>query len=276
MAVMMQNDGFIFANEVDKFRCERLKFNAEKQGATIIHTINEDGTNTEKLKKEIAKNYLSENTKLNEKSNTEITNKEERNCIEIKDKTTDEDNSFSENNFKFDKVLVDVPCSGEGRFLVSDRKTYEHWSLNLQKSLIETQKGLLETAIKLCKENGTIVYSTCALGMNENEKIIDWAIKNFNIEVEKINLSFENVTQNDDSTNSEKIEKKDNIELSKSNLIEKNISNKNIANIINSKSQEGDIINGNCKGLDETISNTIKILPSNIFEGFFVAKLRRK
>ena len=43
MAVMMKNDGYILANELDKIRCERLQYNIEKQGANIVEVINNRG-----------------------------------------------------------------------------------------------------------------------------------------------------------------------------------------------------------------------------------------
>lgn len=257
---MMNNEGIIFANELDKFRCERLKYNVEKQGATIIHTINEDGTNIKKISSAILKNCFSKD----DKNNTKMNNQED--CNKTNYNNTQKDD-ISKTNLQFDKILVDVPCSGEGKFLISDRKTYEHWSLSMQKNLIETQKGLLETAIKLCKPNGTIVYSTCALSRAENEKIIDWAIKNFDIEVEKIELSLENTNKKVDSDD---YQKENNIKYSKN---EDKILKENKE--LNLKSQESFIIKGNSKGIDESINNTIKILPSKIFEGFYVARLRK-
>ena len=41
---------------------------------------------------------------------------------------------------QFDKVLLDTPCSGEGRFEINDRKSYQNWSTNLVKNLVKTQK----------------------------------------------------------------------------------------------------------------------------------------
>ena len=43
IAAMMQNSGYILANELDALRCERLKFNVEKQGAKIIEINNGRG-----------------------------------------------------------------------------------------------------------------------------------------------------------------------------------------------------------------------------------------
>ena len=40
MAALMENDGEILANELDKIRCERLKYNVEMQEAKIVEVIN--------------------------------------------------------------------------------------------------------------------------------------------------------------------------------------------------------------------------------------------
>ena len=93
---------------------------------------------------------------------------------------------------QFDKVLLDTPCSGEGRFEINDRKSYQNWSTNLVKNLVKTQKELMESAIKCCKKGGTIVYSTCTLNRFENEEIIDYALKNFNLRIDKINIDLHN------------------------------------------------------------------------------------
>ncbi len=43
MASLMENEGYIFANEINKIRCERLKYNVEMQGAKIVTVSNCDG-----------------------------------------------------------------------------------------------------------------------------------------------------------------------------------------------------------------------------------------
>ena len=43
MVALMKNEGYILANELDKLRCERLKYNVNMQGAKIVETINENG-----------------------------------------------------------------------------------------------------------------------------------------------------------------------------------------------------------------------------------------
>lgn len=77
----------------------------------------------------------------------------------------------------FDKTLVDVPCSMEGRIRLDDPETYQDWSMRKIKELEMKQKYLLRSAVSATKPGGTIVYSTCTLAPEENEAIIDWLLK---------------------------------------------------------------------------------------------------
>ncbi len=83
---------------------------------------------------------------------------------------------------KFDKVLVDVPCSGEGR-------NFQEKPIWLSKKLFSKQLKLLEHAIELCKEGGTIVYSTCTLSPIENELVVSKILSRVeNMKLEKIKI----------------------------------------------------------------------------------------
>lgn len=86
---------------------------------------------------------------------------------------------------KFDKILVDAPCSSMGT--VHKAKEVLSWwnerEVNFYKSI---QKKLLVSAIKALKEGGEIVYSTCTLTVEENEELIDEILKNYPVEVMKI------------------------------------------------------------------------------------------
>src|SRR5579864_5496666 len=90
----------------------------------------------------------------------------------------------------FDRALVDVPCSMEGRFYTEDPKTYRDWSTIKIKFLEEQQKYILRSAISATKPGGIIVYSTCTLAPEENEGVIDWILKKEKdaIEIEEIFL----------------------------------------------------------------------------------------
>lgn len=88
----------------------------------------------------------------------------------------------------FDRVLLDAPCSMEGKFDVADPKTYTHWSLKKVKNLSKLQRWMLRSAVSATKIGGTIVYSTCTLSPEENEQVIDWIL-----EKEKGNIILEKV-----------------------------------------------------------------------------------
>jgi len=89
--------------------------------------------------------------------------------------------------FKFDKILLDVPCSGEGT-LRSSPKTFIMWNLKVVEKLGREQKKLFANAVNCLKVGGELVYSTCTHAPEENEAVVDFALKNFPLEVETIDL----------------------------------------------------------------------------------------
>jgi NOL1/NOP2/sun family putative RNA methylase len=95
--------------------------------------------------------------------------------------------AFKNTGLKFDKILLDAPCSGTGAIMKSPQ-TLKTWSLNTSKGLGNVQKQMMLSAIECLKENGTLVYSTCSLEPEENEENVDWLIKKFGFKVEEIKL----------------------------------------------------------------------------------------
>jgi 16S rRNA C967 or C1407 C5-methylase (RsmB/RsmF family) len=69
----------------------------------------------------------------------------------------------------FDRILLDAPCSAEGRILVSNEKTYGFWSEKNIQNKATFQHEILSLAIDHLKMGGEIVYSTCTLAPEENE-----------------------------------------------------------------------------------------------------------
>lgn len=93
----------------------------------------------------------------------------------------------------FDKVLVDAPCSSEGRFNLSNYKTYKYWSINKRKEMSKTQKGLLISGYRMLKPGGLLAYSTCTFGLEENEMVLDWFLKKYpEAKLKNINLPINN------------------------------------------------------------------------------------
>jgi 16S rRNA (cytosine1407-C5)-methyltransferase len=93
----------------------------------------------------------------------------------------------------FDKTLVDVPCSMEGRFLGSDAKTYKDWSPKKVKILSNLQRWLLRSAISATKTGGIIVYSTCTLSPEENEGVIDWILQKEAGNIQMLPIDIDNL-----------------------------------------------------------------------------------
>lgn len=71
----------------------------------------------------------------------------------------------------YDRILLDAPCSSE-RHLLQNEKYLEQWSEARIKNLAQRQWALLSAAFLLLKENGFLVYSTCALSDFENDGVI--------------------------------------------------------------------------------------------------------
>ena len=77
----------------------------------------------------------------------------------------------------FDRILLDAPCSAEGRILLSNEKSYGFWSLENIEAKAELQYTLLSQSVKSLKSGGTLVYSTCTLAPEENESVISRVLK---------------------------------------------------------------------------------------------------
>jgi len=71
----------------------------------------------------------------------------------------------------FDRILLDAPCSGLG---VIQRNPEAKWRLGVDdiNRLSETQKKMLNNAIKALKPGGRFLYSTCSTSREENEDVL--------------------------------------------------------------------------------------------------------
>ncbi len=118
---------------------------------------------------------------------------------------------------KFDKILLDAPCSGSGTQNVFDGKFTEELIVRSSK----TQEQLLRKALKILKSNGEIIYSTCSILKQENENILNKVIKDSKYEIVSIEFPKE-------------------IEI-----------------------------------LPTKIKGTICVCPTEYFEGFFIAKIKK-
>ena len=90
----------------------------------------------------------------------------------------------------FDRVLVDAPCSTEGRFRTHDPETTAYWSPRKIKEMRSKQTKLLWAGIQALKPGGTLVYSTCTFAPEENEGVVAKALKTFGDAVEVVDAGL--------------------------------------------------------------------------------------
>jgi NOL1/NOP2/sun family putative RNA methylase len=143
-AAMMNNGGFILANEISMGRIGILNSNLERCG--VMNTI--------------------------------VTRKEGVALCE---------RLLKKSSLKFDKILVDAPCSGEGTLRKSP-KTFQMWNVNMIRKIAKVQRQLAAAAVKLLKVDGVMIYSTCTLAPEEDEAIVNFLLRNFDVEVEALRL----------------------------------------------------------------------------------------
>ena len=77
----------------------------------------------------------------------------------------------------FDRILLDVPCSSDGRINLEDEKTYCWYSGEKSNSKSLLQYEMLEQARKMLVDGGKIVYSTCSISRRENEDVVQKFLK---------------------------------------------------------------------------------------------------
>lgn len=77
---------------------------------------------------------------------------------------------------KFDRILIDAPCSGE-RHLLADESAVKEWKASKSEKLAQRQYALLTAALIALKPGGRIVYSTCSISPLENDQVIARLLK---------------------------------------------------------------------------------------------------
>ena len=78
--------------------------------------------------------------------------------------------------FLFDKILCDVPCTGDGATRKLPMK-WAKWHTSDGISLHPLQLAILMKSIHILKRGGLIVYSTCSLNPIENEAVLSGLLK---------------------------------------------------------------------------------------------------
>lgn len=89
----------------------------------------------------------------------------------------------------FDKVLLDAPCSSEGRFQSDKPSTYGYWREDTNRKMAKDQRRLFKSAFLSLKPGGNLVYSTCTFAPEENEMVLDWALSSYGEALEVLDIA---------------------------------------------------------------------------------------
>jgi len=132
-------EGFVVANDSDNARCYMLVHNAKRLQSPCYIITNQDAANMPNLK------------------------------VPSNDKT-------GMVNVKFDRILCDVPCTGDGT-LRKNADIWPKWNAGNGNNLHGLQYRIVKRGLELLQVGGRIVYSTCSLNPVENEAVLHRILK---------------------------------------------------------------------------------------------------
>ena len=88
---------------------------------------------------------------------------------------------FRKAKMKFDLILCDVPCSGEGMFR-KDPNSIGEWSLQNVEKCWRLQREIVADAWECLNPGGILIYSTCTYNIKENEENMRWILDTYDAE----------------------------------------------------------------------------------------------
>ena len=94
---------------------------------------------------------------------------------------------------KFDRILLDVPCSGN---YASDSNWFSRRTIHDVERNAQLQRQILSESAKILKADGEIIYSTCSLEPEENELNVDWAMRTLSLRAERVSCHGEKALAN--------------------------------------------------------------------------------
>jgi 16S rRNA C967 or C1407 C5-methylase (RsmB/RsmF family) len=101
---------------------------------------------------------------------------------------------YRKSKMKFDLIVCDVPCSGEGMFR-KDPATIGEWSPQQVEKCRQLQREIVSDAWACLSDGGLLIYSTCTFNTKENEENIRWICSEFDAEVVPVSTKPEwNIT----------------------------------------------------------------------------------
>lgn len=101
---------------------------------------------------------------------------------------------YRKSGLKFDIILADVPCSGEGMFR-KDKVAVEEWSVQNVENCSRLQRSIVEDVWPCLVEGGYLIYSTCTFNAHEDEENVNWIANNLGADFIEIETNEEwNIT----------------------------------------------------------------------------------
>lgn len=88
---------------------------------------------------------------------------------------------FRKAKARFDLILCDVPCSGEGMFR-KDPNSISEWSLQNVEKCWRLQREIVADAWECLNPDGIMIYSTCTFNIKENEENVRWIMETYDAE----------------------------------------------------------------------------------------------
>lgn len=85
--------------------------------------------------------------------------------------------------FKFDKVLLDAPCTGSGTILIAEGEPERRMTADWVAKTANTQKAMLKKALTLLSAGHEMVYSTCSILREENEQVLQAVLPGMHAEI---------------------------------------------------------------------------------------------
>lgn len=104
--------------------------------------------------------------------------------------TNNDPADFSRLEERFDVILTDVPCSGEGMFRKDDRAISE-WSSEGVELCWKRQRRIVADIWPCLKQGGILIYSTCTFNREENEDNVAWIASTLGAEVLPVDTETE-------------------------------------------------------------------------------------
>lgn len=92
---------------------------------------------------------------------------------------------------RFDRVLLDAPCSSEARMRWQMPGSYRHWQLRKIRETQRKQKALIMSGYQALKPQGFLTYCTCSFAPEENEVVVEHLLKRTDAEIVPIESSYQ-------------------------------------------------------------------------------------